>query len=212
MKIAADDPIWEEIDTEAAIAGRSVYRRFGNWAEFDDLKQAALEYAWKRSDKVAEFMMRDDEIERRRGRAALSTFLRRAAERYARKEKAKKSGYQATDEYFYKVALVENLIRAVYNNDIDMVGQVFDAETMNTKRSKRLANEGNDVLAMVADIDRAMRKIDPRMRLILLERYGADLTLSAIAEMHSISQSRVDQIVRAGMKNMIEVLGGRSPY
>lgn len=210
--IQSDDPIWEEVYERAGLAARSVHRSFYRWVEQEDLRQAALEYAWKRSDQVSKFVNREDEAERRQGLAALNTFLRRAAERYARKEKAKKSGYEATDEYFYRVSIIEALIKVLRNGDQELAGQVFDAELLGTKRTKKLANEGGNLMAMVADVDRAMKKLDPRTRDIMFHRYGDDMTLAQIGELHEISTSRADQIVHAGMKQVIEALGGRTPY
>ena len=212
-RLESDDPIWEEVYVAAGLAARSVHKRFHNWAEFDDLKQAALEYAWKRSDKVAEFLVREDEALQRQGKAALATFLRRAAERYARKEKAKRSGYEATDEYFYRVSTVEAMIRAIHTGDLELTGQTFDAEALGTKRQKKLANEGNDILAMAADISNALRKaLDERERTIMFDRYGEEMTLALIAEKHEISVSRADQIVNASMRKMLEFLGGKNPW
>lgn len=212
VDIAQDDPVWTEVYERAGTAARAVHRSFYRWVEREDLQQAALEYAWKRRDVVAKFVMRDDEAERRQGLSALNTFLRRAAERYARKEKAKQSGYEASDEYFYRVSILEALIKVLRTGDLDMAGQVFDAELLGAKRSKRLANEGGNLMAMVADVDRAMKKVDERTKEIMFNRYGDDMTLAQIAQLHEISTSRADQIVHAGMKQLIEALGGRTPY
>lgn len=213
VKLDRDDPVWAEVYEAAGLAARNIHRRYSRWAEFEDLRAASLEYAWKRSDKVAEFLKREDEAELRQGKAALATFLRRAADRYARKEKAKKSGYEATDEYFYRVSIIEALIRVLRTGDLDLAGQTFDAEAVGERRSKRLANEGGNLMAMVADVERAMTKaLDDRTREIMFNRYGDDLTLSKIAELHEISVSRADQIVHSGMRQMLEFLGGRSPY
>jgi DNA-directed RNA polymerase specialized sigma24 family protein len=209
MSYESDDKVWEEVMELAAIASARVYRRFGKWASRDDMQQAALEYAWRKKDLVREFLDREG-AERKRGEAALLRTLSRAAERYARKEKAARSGYNPSDEQFYTDNLIEGLIQAWGWDDAQLANQVLDPAEMGGRR-KKLVNEGNTIIAMLADVDRAMNQLDPRTRGVLYARVVESRTLVDVAAAWDITPQRVDQIHRRGLNQMVEFLGGERP-
>lgn len=207
MKLA--DETWADAMSIANIAVRGVANRYRNFVERDDLVQHVMEWSVRRPDKVDEYLNREDTVERKQGIAALSVLYRRMAERYARKEKATKLGYEVSDEFFYRPELVERLIEARYHG-YEAVGQVLSAED-GGRRKTTLVNEGGDILAMITDVDHALSMIDVRLAQILEARYGAGLTLQQIAEWQEISHQRVDQLCREGMRKLIEQLGGEQP-
>lgn len=210
-----NDDTWNDVVEIATIAAGPVARKFRKFVEFDDLKQAACEYALKREDKVSEYLDREDPAERKRGEHALTTFLRRAAERYARKEKARSTGYSLDDEYFYRTELVESLIKVWGSGDYDLANQVLDPNQTGAKARTKLVNEGNDLLAMMSDIDAAMLRLsddDKRTYTIVIDRYIEEDTLTDIAERYEISYQRVDQIAHRGIRKLIEYMGGENPY
>ena len=210
QKIDRDDPIWVEVFQIASYAVRPVARRFSKFVQHDDLVQHVMEWAWKRNDKVAEYLMRDDETERRKGVGALSVLFRRSAERYARKEKAAKLGYETGDEFFYSPNLVERLI-SILPYGVDGAGQALNPDG-GAGRKTTLPNEGGNILAMVADIESALKYLEPRLSYILEARYAQGETLQVIADTLELSVQRVDQLSRKAMKELIEFLGGESPY
>ncbi len=195
----------------ATVAARRTYRNFGKFASFDDLRAAALEYAVRKEDLVDKFLDREDEKERRRGEGALIRVLQRAAERYARKEKAHVLGYKVEDEYFYAVATVEAMIRLWDSGDLDGINQVFDPAEMGGRRKTKPASEGNDLLAMVADVDRAMKSLDPRTYGIVRSRVVDETPVAKVGEAWEISPQRVSQIYATGIRKVIEALGGERP-
>lgn len=209
--IDRNDPIWNEVFEHASVAASRTFRRFGRWASHDDLRSAALEYAWRRSDLVAQFLHREDEADRRRGAAALIKTLERAAERYARKEKAAACGYRVDDEYFYTEQLAENLILAYCRSDADNAGQVLDPAEMGGKRKTKPANEGGDMLAMIADVGDALNKVDDRTRGVLVGRIGYGLTVEQLAASWDVSHQRITQIYQRGLRQVVDLLGGLRP-
>jgi DNA-directed RNA polymerase specialized sigma subunit len=209
--IDRDDPIWNEVFEHASVAASRAYRRFGRWASHDDLRSAALEYAWRRSDLVASFLHREDEADRRRGASGLIKTLERAAERYARKEKAAACGYKTEDEYFYTEQLAENLILVYCRSDADSAGQVFDPAELGAKRKTKPANEGGDMIAMIADIGDALAKVDDRTRGVLVGRIGYGLTVEQLAASWDVSHQRITQIYQRGLRQVVDLLGGLRP-
>jgi RNA polymerase sigma factor (sigma-70 family) len=65
---------------------------------------------------------------------------------------------------------------------------------------------------MIADVSRAMKKLDPRMQGILTSRFVNDMPLADIAEAWDISPQRVEQLVAKGIKDIADKLGGMTPY
>jgi RNA polymerase sigma factor (sigma-70 family) len=211
-EISMDDPVWEDVIRIAATAASLISRKFHGYVDREDLQSMAVEHALRRQDKVREYLFREDKGERKSGEYALTTFLSRHIERKARAEKARKLGYNPEDEYFYRTTMIESLIKVWDSGDYDLAGQIFDPADMGGKRKTKLVSEGNDILAMVADMDRAMRSLDERTRSILLRRFSDDATLHVIADEMEISHQRVDQLVNSGLRKLNDYLGGRSPY
>jgi len=107
--------------------------------------------------------------------------------------------------------MVENLIKVWGSGDYDLAGQVLDAQEMGGRRSKT-ASEGNNLLAMIADVDAAMKRMDDRSRFVLVERFVYDRTMADIAEEIGVSTQRVDQLSDRGVWKVINFLGGANPY
>lgn len=202
--------IWEQVDEICSYVAYGLSKKYHRFVDLDDIKQSMNEYAWKRRDKVTEYLMRENEDERRMGYKAFTTFIRRAGERYARKEKSRALGFELGDEYFYRIELIENLIKVSVSEDSYLANQVFDPD-VHGSRVKKLANEGNNLAAMVADVSRALSKLDPRTQGILNSR-AMDIPLAKIAEAWDISPQRVEQISTRGVREILEKLGGPTPY
>jgi len=211
VELYKTDDVWQQVVEITTTVAWNISKKYHRFVELDDLKQAMNEYAWKRKDKVAEYLIRDNPIEQKMGYKAFTTFIRRAGERYARKEKAKALGYELGDEYFYRLAMIETLIKVLGSNNAQVANQVMDPNVHGV-RAKRQPNEGNNLLAMLADVDRAMSKLDLRTYSILKSKYGQDESLTEIAKQWDISPQRVEQIINKGLRDISEYLGGVTPY
>lgn len=206
-----DHPIWQLVNEVTSSIAWNISKKYHRFVEIEDVRQTMNEYAWKRRDKVAEYLIREGEAEKKMGYKAFTTFMRRAGERYARKEKSKSLGYELGDEYFYKLVMIETLIKVALSGESYMAGQVLDPDIHGVK-AKKQASEGNNLLAMVADVDRVMKKLDLRTYNIVKSKYGFDMSLAEIAKEWDISPQRVEQIVNRGLRQISEYLGGETPY
>ena len=213
----SDDPVWDDVVVLAAVAAGQAYRYFRQYVELDDLRQVAAEWALKRQDKVREYLFEESDdgwIRRsnkdyaRQGETALITWMRRHCVTHARSEKAKFLGFEVGDEYFYTEVMVEGLIKVWGTGDHSLANQIFDQTDMGGKRHKRLANEGNELLAMVSDVGAAMRSLELRDYSVLMFRYCEGQTLQQIADFMDISPQRVEQLSQRGVRKLINYLGG----
>jgi len=213
------DPIWSEVVTLAAVAAGQTINRFHGFVDLQDMKQVASEWAVRRQDKIREYLCeengdgewvrRTSRDTRRQGETACITWMRRHCFTVARSEKARTLGYEIGDEFFYQPSLIEGLIKVWGTGDYDLAGQVFDAADMGGKRSAKAPNEGNNLVAMIADIGSAMESLDLRDHTVLTLRFVDGQTLQQIAGFLEVSAQRVEQISQRALRKIINDLGGR---
>jgi len=86
-----DKWIGDVVDVATTVA-YSITRNYKGYAEVEDLRQELLEWCLKRQDKVREWLDVEDRKEYQLGIKRLSKTLNRRADKYCRREKAKKSG------------------------------------------------------------------------------------------------------------------------
>ena len=147
----------------------------------------------------------------RRGERSLLKFLQKKAEVYARTQKAEALGYQLEDEYFYQSGLIEALIAVMATGDYELAGQILDPADVGGRRKKTLASEGNNIIALVSDANSAFKKLSSRDQQILMWKFGNGLSSQEIADQLGVTRQRVDQLLRRGVRKMIESLGGANP-
>ena len=133
--------------------------------------------------------------------------LRNAAKDYCQKEKAKSVGYRVEDLYYYDRELIEALLPAVLTGDRN-VPKLSDLGYTNTKK---VASEGNNWLAMCADIQKVLSKLHKEQQVVLYMRYGNGLELGAIASELSLSQDAVRMRINRALSNILTKLGGNYP-
>jgi len=82
------NPVAFDLATSVAT---TIYRRYKNYVEKDDIKQECVAWAIGRTAYINEQMSEEDDDKRKHNESRIAFQMRRAAERYARKEKATKS-------------------------------------------------------------------------------------------------------------------------
>jgi RNA polymerase sigma factor (sigma-70 family) len=140
--------------------------------------------------------------------------MRRHAERYARKEKAIKSGYKPGDESFYDTVTLAQLlpyvIASIINNTI--LEQAQNLINDGQPRKQSAPAEGGTLLAMLIDIKKAYLKLDITDKDILIKRYHENLTLQEMAEYLGCAVSTADRRCTQSLRKLQNNLGGESPY
>lgn len=199
----------DEMDLIRSVIGPSAHalgRKYHKFCEARDIAQELWIWALKHPKIVLQFIDREGD-ELKSGLKGLGKSLYREGDRYCRREKASLSGYRVSDEYFYTKALIDSLIEADANDGKMVAQQVNDQ----IKRSKP-ASEGGDVMAMIADVKRALAKLDPSTEAMLQYHVVDKLSSQKIGEIFQISRQAVDQRIARAYEKMIESLGGHNPW
>ncbi len=96
----------------------TIYRRFRTYTERGDLLQEAWAFVLSRAEHFNDVLSEENEVQRKWNEKKIAWQIRRALERYARKEKASKSGYQLNDEAYYDTVTIAQLLPFVIKSFI----------------------------------------------------------------------------------------------
>jgi len=201
------------LDIAPSVA-RSVANRYGKWVERDDLKQECILWAMGRSEWINQQLNEPDTEKRKHNEQKLAWQMMRVAEKYARKEKAARSGYHTGDEVFYQTMTLAKLLPFVIASILD--GTVLEpAQEMVIDGQPRGASspaEGGSLLATLMDIKQKFGELEAEDKQVLTLRYHEQMTLEQIAGVFECHRSTADRKCDHAMRALIDLLGGRSPY
>jgi RNA polymerase sigma factor (sigma-70 family) len=133
--------------------------------------------------------------------------LRNAAKDYCQKEKANAVGYRVDDLYYYDREVVELLLPAVMRGDL-VAPSLVDLGFSSTKK---VAAEGGNWFAMMADIQHALEKLPEEQYNLIYLRFADNSDIAVVAKELSISQDAARMRVNRAMNNLINFLGGKRP-
>ena len=192
----------------------TIYRRYKNYVERDDIKQEILTWALTRHIYLALELSEIDTDKRKHNEQRIAWQMRRVAERYARKEKASKSGYQTADEAYYSTATVGQLLPFVIASVIDstVLEQAQQMIQDGQPKGKSSPAEGGNLLAMLIDIKKAYLRLEVEDQTLLRLRHHDSFTLQQIAQLLECATSTADRRCSNSLRKLIEVLGGASPF
>ncbi len=201
------------IDLAPSVA-RSIVNRFGKWVDKDDVKQECLIWAMTRQKWVEEQLGEPNLEQRKHNEQKLAWQMMRHAERYARKEKAARSGYQTNDEMFYQTATLAKLLPFVIASILD--GTVLEpAQEMILDGQPKGASspaEGGALLATLMDIKNKFEKLEADDKKILTMRYHEQMTLAQIGGVLKCHPTTADRRSTHALRALIDLLGGGSPW
>lgn len=192
----------------------SVYRRFRNFVERDDLLQECYLWATSRNESLKEQLDETNSIKRIANERRIAWQMKRHAERYARKEKAAKSGYKVGDEAFYDTVTLGQLLPFVIASIVDntTLEQAQNMINDGLPRKQSAPAEGGNLLATLIDIKKAYLKLEEEDRTILRMRYHEAVTLQQLAQYLECAISTADRRATSSMRRLQIILGGESPY
>lgn len=207
-------------DTEAAVqaaihsAAKQIFANYRHFIEYDDLTQELNTWVLVHATKIADWQKHDaelvaeGEVVRSPWERKLNLALRREAGRYARREKAQRTGFAVEDEYFYSRRLVRDLLPAVLGGGRDG----FEREgPKGAVRAPSDPAEGNNQAALLADVAAAWAAHPDQL---LAERYwpgAVKLSVEDMALRHGLSVPAYNRRERRALDRLVDFLGGVDP-
>ena len=191
-----------------------VHRRYRKYVDRADLVQEA--YAWLMT-RVIYFnglLEEENETVRLANQRRIGWQMKRAVERYARKEKATRSGYQTNDESFYDVVTIAQLLPYVIASIVNdtAIEQAQNLVNDGTPRKPSAPSEGGNLLATLIDIKKSYELLDEDEKKILRLRYHENYTLQQLSEVLECAISTADRRCGNALRKLLNFMGGESPY
>lgn len=191
-------------------ATKITYSRYRQYVDYADVQQEL--YLWLFINYSKAEGWREQYAERHAERTVVRA-LRRAGERYARKEKAEQCGYAPEDEFFYSIPMCADLLQLYFDPEWMMpAGQDLTEDTVGGKP----ASESGDLMTMVADVGRAYEAQPAADKELLAYVYNGERVVSdAIASLSldwECTYSAANSRIRRVMGRVREKLGGPNPW
>lgn len=191
-----------------------IIRRYKAWVERDDVKQECYLWGISRGQQLTDWLSEPDEEQRLINEKRIAYQMRRHCERYARKQKADKTGYQTGDESFYETSIIAQLlphvITSVINDTALEQAQTFVND--DAPRKSPAPAEGGTMLAILIDIKRGYEKLELEDQEILRMRYVDDLTLQQIGQYFEVATSTAERRCNNALRKIQNLMGGDSPW
>ena len=192
----------------------TVFRRYKKFVEYSDIKQEMLMWALTRTDTHNEQLAEENVDKLRHNERLIAWQMLRVGERYARKCKAVKSGYQTTDETYYEKATLGQLLPFVIASVIDgtVLEQAQEMIRDGQPKGSSSPAEGGNLLASLIDIKKAYLLLEQDDRTLLMYRHHESLTLKQISEILECAVSTADRRCSNSLRKLQEILGGENPF
>jgi DNA-directed RNA polymerase specialized sigma24 family protein len=191
-----------------------IVRKFKGWVDTDDVRQECYLWAIGRGQHFTDLLNEENPDKREQNEKRIAYQMRRVAERYARKEKARKAGYKTTDEAFYDTTTIAQLIPFVISSVVDgtVLEQAQEMINDGTPRKQSTPAEGGNLLAILIDIKKAYLKLEQEDKTILQMRYHDSFTLQQIAQYLECATSTADRRCISALRRLQDRLGGQTPW
>ena len=192
----------------------TIHRKYRQWTEKGDLLQEGWAFVLSRADQFNELLSDESDIQRKWNEKKIAWQIRRTLERYARKEKAAKSGYQINDETYYDTVTIAQLLPFVIKSFVLDTALEQSQVLVNdgTPKKPSAPAEGGNLLAMLVDIKKGYEKLDKEEQDILRLRYYENHTLQQLAEYLECHFSTADRRCQSALRKLQNEIGGDSPY
>jgi RNA polymerase sigma factor (sigma-70 family) len=204
-------PIIYELAPSVAYA---VHRRYKHWVEREDVTQECIAWGVTRNAYITEQMSVEDPKQLEYNQSRIAWQMKRAVERYARKEKANKSGYQINDEVYYQTFTLGQLLPFVITSIIDgtVLEQMQEMINDGQPRGSSSPSEGGNLLASLIDIKKCYLKLDQKDQELLRMRHYDNATLQQIAAFLECAVSTADRRCTNSLRRLQDELGGETPW
>jgi len=204
-------PIIYELAPSVAYA---IHRRYKYWVEKEDIAQECIAWGITRNAYITEQMSVEDVKQLEYNQKRIAYQMKRAAERYVRKEKANKSGYQLSDEAYYETLMLGQLLPFVISSIVSgtVLEQAQEMIRDGQPRGSSSPAEGGNLLASLIDIKKAYLELDEKDQAVLRMRHYENATLQQISAFLECAISTADRRCTTSLRRLQEGLGGETPF
>lgn len=198
---------WEQVEPWEYAINRvtSEYSRKYSMVEIDDIRQSLYEWFASHPNKLVEW----ETLTERERKNAIYRCLRNQALDYCQYWKAKSLGYDFSDLFYYEQDVVEALLPAVLRAEWGVTHK------LNLGRPGRPSapSEGNNLQAMMIEIDAAYRKLSNEDKKLLFLRYAESLEYADVAKELEITSSDAARMrTTRAVRKLINKMGGFRPF
>jgi RNA polymerase sigma factor (sigma-70 family) len=179
------------------------YSRKFHMCDADDIRQELWVWFLEHPNKVNTW----EEIDLKQSTKLIARSLRNAAKDYCQREKARAVGYKVEDNYYYDREVVELLLPAVLRRDLNAPAMT----ELGFTKAKKVASEGGNWFAMMADIDKALSRLTREQLTIVYLRFGDGCDNASLATELGISEDASRMRVNRAVNNLLNFLGGSRP-
>jgi RNA polymerase sigma factor (sigma-70 family) len=200
-----DDPITPNELKIAKQGAMSAYRSGRGIVTAEDLVGEANLWLVKHVDKVR--LWRD---QGRHGQNKLRNACRQRCLTIIANERKKRSGLQPGDVFYYTAVMIRELLPDIWDEDDWTNSSTSSAEEI---RSPSRPAEGNNRLAMVADIRSAFFTLSKKDQAFLEDFYrDGGLSADAMAASLEVTERTIRRRDDRIMEKLVERLGGEPPW
>lgn len=177
--------------------------RFRPYVEGGDLQGVLWEWAMKHEAKVLKWFEAHEgrELERLLGKVFTDE-----ARMFARREKANTLGFRLEDEFFYSAGVLKDLLPIALAPQSEWLHPPTDHGTGG--RSTKALSEGNNWLATLADVSRAVGLLSAEDQSVLSDLHLHERSTKQIAARDNITVRGVEQRQDRALKRLWNALGG----
>lgn len=198
---------WERIERwdYIVVAVASEYHKKFDMVEHEDIKQSLYQWFVEHPNKLDEW----EAIGEKDAKNLIYRSLRNQALDYCQRWKAKTTGYDVSDLYYYEPELIEALLPAVLRGDYGVT------QKLNLGRPGRPSapSEGGNLMAMMLEVDSAYWKLSKDDRRILFLRHAESLDFAEIAKQLELGTESASRMRHTrSIKRLIYKVGGFKPY
>lgn len=192
----------------------TIHRRYRSYTDRKDLLQEAWSWTMTRASRLAADLEGVNEEDRNIRERRVAWQMRRHLERYARKEKAHKSGYSVQDEAFYDTITIAQLLPYVIASVVNDTALEQAQNLINDGQPRKPAApaEGGNLLAILIDIKKAYLLMEKEDRDILRLRYHENHTLQQVGQYLECSTSTAERRSNNALRKLQNIIGGQSPW
>jgi len=182
------------------------YARRYTMVERDDIAQEMWVWFVGHPNKYNEWSA----LEQKDCDKVIAKSLRNASLKFCEREKAKHSGYQSSDLYYYDASVIEAFLPSIISDSYEMPSKIQD---LNSKSGSSVLSEGNNWLTLRSDIAKAYNKLSETKQNILRLRFSTEQPdwTELSKDMDSTPDGARMKVQRA-VNSIIKALGGWKSY